>query len=73
MDRDTKFAVLAMGLPLFGLLYCGIIIAVLANVAEARAHPLLAGLIFAALPFSVSATYWLRNAARNYQPKTPKQ
>ena len=67
MDKDTKFALLVVGLPLAGLIYCGIIIALLLNSPLARDHPLFAGLGFGIVPIAIAATIWIRASAQAYQ------
>ncbi|MGK7933350.1 MAG: hypothetical protein AB4041_18220 [Microcystaceae cyanobacterium] len=67
MDKDTKFALLVLGLPFVGLLYCGVIIFTLVNFAVAREHPIVTGLGFAIVPFTYAASIWIRASARAYQ------
>ena len=67
MDKDTKFALLVVGLPLAGLVYCAIIIAFLLNSSWGRDHPLVAGIGFGVVPFAIAATIWIRASAKAYQ------
>ncbi|EAM51146.1 hypothetical protein WH8501_28675 [Crocosphaera watsonii WH 8501] len=67
MDKDTQFAVLVIGLPLLGLLYCGLIIAFLMNNPFGRGHPLITGFMVMVVPFSVAATIWIKASAKAYK------
>ena len=67
MDKDSKFALLVVGLPFAGLLYCGMIIAFLLNSAWGRNHPLSVGIGFGIVPFAIAATIWIRASAIAYQ------
>ncbi len=59
MDNDTKFGLLVIGVPLLGILYCALILAVMLSSAAARAHPILTGTIFVLAPSLVSGSIWL--------------
>ena len=67
MDKDTKFALLVIGLPFAGLVYCGVIIAFLLASPWVRDHPLIAGIGFAIVPFAIAASIWIRASAKAYQ------
>ncbi len=67
MDKDTKFALLVIGLPLLGLLYCGLIIAFLMNNPFGRQHPLITGFVVMVVPFSIAATIWIKASAKAYK------
>ncbi len=67
MDKDTKFALLVIGLPLVGLLYCGLIIAFLMNNSFGRQHPLITGFFVMLVPFSTAATIWIKASAKAYK------
>ncbi|WP_267383771.1 hypothetical protein [Cyanobacterium sp. uoEpiScrs1] len=67
MDKDTKFALLVLGLPILGLLYCGGIIVVLRNIPFAREHPLVIGFGVMFFPFTLAATIWIRASAKAYK------
>ncbi|CCQ63901.1 hypothetical protein CWATWH0401_2842 [Crocosphaera watsonii WH 0401] len=67
MDKDTQFAVLVIGLPLLGLLYCGLIIAFLMNNPFGRENPLITGFMVMVVPFSVAATIWIKASAKAYK------
>ncbi|MDJ0730889.1 MAG: hypothetical protein QNJ33_12940 [Crocosphaera sp.] len=67
MDKDTQFALLVIGLPLLGLIYCGLIIAFLMNNPFGREHPLITGFVVMVIPFSTAATIWIKASAKAYQ------
>ncbi|MEA5510643.1 hypothetical protein VB715_12790 [Crocosphaera sp. UHCC 0190] len=67
MDKDTKFALLVIGLPLVGLVYCGLIIAFLMNNSFGRQHPLFTGFIVMFVPFVIAATTWIKASAKAYK------
>lgn len=67
MDKDTKFALLVIGLPFLGLIYCGIIIAFLVMSSFGRTHPIITGGGFAIVPFALAASIWIRASAKAYQ------
>lgn len=60
MDKDTKFALLVMGIPLLGVLYCAFILGVMLSSETARQHPIITGTIFVLAPSLISGTIWLR-------------
>lgn len=59
MDKDTKFALLAIGVPFVGLLYCAIILAVIFMVPAAQNHPIITATIFVLAPSLISGSLWL--------------
>ncbi|WP_107667027.1 hypothetical protein [Cyanothece sp. BG0011] len=67
MDKDTQVALLVIGLPLVGLLYCGLIIAFLMNNPFGREHPLITGFVVMVVPFSTAATIWIKASAKAYK------
>ncbi|MDJ0600632.1 MAG: hypothetical protein QNJ37_17530 [Crocosphaera sp.] len=67
MDKDNQFALLVIGLPLLGLLYCGLIIAFLMNNPFGREHPLITGFVVMVIPFSTAATIWIKASAKAYK------
>lgn len=69
MDKDTKFALLVLGLPFLGLLYCAVIFAFLIMSPFGRSHPIITGAGFAAIPFALAASIWIRASAKAYQAK----
>ena len=67
MDSDTKFAYLVFGIPLLGLIYCGLGIAAMSSFAAIRDHALISGIIFILIPFSIAASIWIRASAKAYK------
>ena len=67
MDSDTKFAYLVFGIPLFGLVYCGLGIAAMSSIAAIRDHALISGIIFILIPFSIASSIWIRASAKAYK------
>ncbi len=59
MDKDTKFALLVMGIPLLGVGYCGLILGVMLTVPEAKIHPIITATIFVLAPSLISGSAWL--------------
>lgn len=69
MDQDTRFALLVLGLPFLGLLYCLVIIWFMIASPLAQNHPLISGLGFAIVPFSLAAYIWIKASAKAYSKK----
>lgn len=67
MDKDTRFALLVIGLPFLGLLYCGGIILFMNVSSLAQEHPLMIGIGAAIAPFSVAAYIWITASAKAYK------
>ena len=67
MNPDKKFALLVLGIPLIGLLYCGLGIGVMASSLTVREHPLISGGLFILLPFSIAAYTWISASAQAYK------
>jgi hypothetical protein len=67
MDSNSKLALLVIGLPLAGLVYCGLGIAAMASIAALREHALISGTLFLLIPFSIAASIWLRASAKAYK------
>ena len=67
MNSDNKFIFLVLGLPLVGLVYCGLGIAVMASSVTVREHPVTSGAIFILLPFCIAASTWIRASAKAYK------
>lgn len=59
MDKDTKFALLVLGVPFLGLAYCALILAVMSFSAGARQHPIITATAFVLAPSLVSGSVWL--------------
>ena len=51
MNSDDKFALLVIGIPLIGLLYCGLGITSMVYSSAVRDHPLISGAVFILIPF----------------------
>ena len=66
MDKDTKFSILVIGLPLLGLLYCGCIVLLLMNSSLARQNSLITGLGVMILPLGIAITTWIKASAKAY-------
>lgn len=73
MDDNDKMAVLIIGIPVAGLIYCGIGIATMMSSPWLRDHALLAGGTFTLVPFISFATLWTRSSARFYRDKDKNQ
>ena len=67
MNSDTKFFFLALGIPIAGLIYCGLGITAMATVTGVREHPLLSGGAFFFIPFFTAAFIWMRASAKVYR------
>jgi hypothetical protein len=67
MDKDTRFIVLVLGLPIAGLLYAGLIVALMVTQPTFRAHPLGFGFLFFLIPFIIAATTWIQASAKAYR------
>ncbi len=67
MDKDRKFIFLVLGIPLAGLVYCGLGIAAMSAFATVREHPLTSGGIFILLPFITAASVWISASAKAYR------
>jgi len=64
---DQKFAFLVLGIPLLGLVYCGLGIAAMSSVSTVRQHPITSGAIFILLPFCIAAYVWTSASAKAYK------
>ena len=67
MNSDLKFAFLVLGIPLLGLIYCGLGIAVMASSMTVRTHPIVSGAIFILLPLGIAAFTWISASAKAYR------
>lgn len=67
MNSDRKFAVLVLGIPLIGLVYCGLGIGLMTSSMTVREHPLISGGIFILLPFCLAASIWISASAKAYK------
>ena len=66
-NSDRKFAVLVLGIPLLGLVYCGLGITAMASSSSVREHPVISGAIFILLPFTIAAYTWISASAKAYK------
>ncbi|BAZ43203.1 hypothetical protein NIES4102_02020 [Chondrocystis sp. NIES-4102] len=67
MNSDKKFALLVLGIPLVGLVYCGLGILAMSSSVTVRDHPIVSGAIFILLPFSIAAYTWISASAKAYR------
>ena len=67
MNSDQKFAMLVLGIPLVGLVYCGMGLAIMSSSLTVRTHPLASGVIFIMLPLSIAASTWISASAKAYK------
>lgn len=65
--EDKKFIFLVLGIPLIGLIYCGLGITAMSSVAAVRQHPITSGAIFILLPFCIAAYTWISASAKAYK------
>ena len=64
---DKKFAFLVLGIPLVGLVYCGLGIAAMSSIAVVREYPIVSGGIFILLPFCIAVYTWISASAKAYK------
>jgi len=64
MDKDTKFALLVVGIPLLGLGYCALMLAIMFLIPDARQHPIIIAALFVLAPSVVSGSIWLASSAK---------
>ncbi|MCC0177690.1 hypothetical protein I4641_11940 [Waterburya agarophytonicola K14] len=67
MNSDKKFAFLVLGIPLVGLVYCGLGITAMASSMTIRTHPIVSGAIFILIPLGIAAFTWIRASAKAYK------
>jgi hypothetical protein len=67
MNSDKQFALLVLGIPLAGLVYCGLGIAAMSSSITVREHPLVSGVIFILLPFCIATYIWTSASAKAYK------
>ncbi len=67
MNSDRKFALLVLGLPLIGLVYCGLGIVAMTSSVAVREHPIISGGIFILLPLCLAAYTWISASAKAYK------
>ncbi|WP_017294147.1 hypothetical protein [Geminocystis herdmanii] len=66
MDKDNRFALLVIGLPFLGLIYCLGIILIFILSPFAQNHAFITGILAAMIPFSIAASIWIRASAKAY-------
>jgi hypothetical protein len=59
MDKDTRFAILVIGIPFLGVAYCALIFGIMFASAPAREHPIVMATVFVLAPSLVSGSIWL--------------
>jgi hypothetical protein len=64
MDKDTKFALLVIGVPILGLIYCGLMVGLLLLSPWAQEHPILIATVFVLAPSIISGSIWLFSSAK---------
>jgi uncharacterized membrane protein len=69
MDKDTKFGLLVMGVPLLGLLYVAFVIAVMLFSPFAQEHPISMAAVFVIAPSLISGSIWLIGSAKSPNKK----
>ena len=67
MKSETRLIFLFLGVPLAGLVYCGLGIAAMASSAVVREHALISGAIFILVPFTIAASIWISASAKAYK------
>mgnify|MGYP000374021827 CR=1 FL=1 len=67
MNPDKKFALFVLGIPLLGLVYCGLGLAIMSSSITVRTHPVVSGAIFILLPFLTAASTWISASAKAYK------
>lgn len=67
MNSDDQFALLVIGIPLLGLVYCGLGLALMVSSSTIREHSLISGTIFILIPFVTAASIWIRASAKAYK------
>ena len=65
--EDKKFALLVLGIPLVGLVYCGLGITAMLSIPAVRNHPITCGAVFILLTFCVAAYIWTTASAKAYK------
>ena len=67
MKSETRLILLFLGVPLAGLVYCGLGIAAMANLVIVREHALISGTIFILIPFTIAVSIWISASAKAYK------
>ena len=66
-DSNTRLIFLVFGLPIAGLIYCGLGIAGMASFSVIREHPLISGTLFFCIPFTIAVSIWIKASAKAYK------
>ncbi|VEP13991.1 conserved hypothetical protein [Hyella patelloides LEGE 07179] len=66
-NSNTQLIFLVFGLPIIGLIYCGLGIAAMASFSIIREYALISGLLFILIPFTIAASIWIRASAKAYR------
>lgn len=66
-NANTQLIYLVLGLPISGLIYCGLGIAGMASFSPIREHPIVSGTLFFMIPFAIAASIWIRASAQAYR------
>lgn len=69
MDKDTRFALLVIGLPFLGLIYCLVILGVMMTSSVAQDNPVTTGIIFGIIPLGIAMYLWISASAKAYHKK----
>lgn len=69
MDKDTKFALLIIGVPFIGLLYCAFMVGFIMLSPSAQNHPIITGTIFALVPSIISGAIWFFSSLKAKKEK----
>jgi hypothetical protein len=69
MNSDNNFALLVIGIPLAGLIYCGLGITLMVFSITIREHALISGTGFVLIPFVTAASIWIKASALAYKNK----
>lgn len=64
---DKKFMFLVLGIPLVGLVYCGLGIAAMSSLPIIQTHPITSGTMFILLPLGIAAYTWISASAKAYK------
>ncbi|MGV2831887.1 hypothetical protein [Myxosarcina sp. GI1(2024)] len=66
-NSNTRLFLLVVGLPIAGLIYCGLGVAGMASFSVIREHPIISGTLFFLIPFTIAASIWIRASAKAYR------
>jgi hypothetical protein len=65
MNKDTKFMLLVIGVPILGLIYCAFMIVFIFLSPWAQAHPIITAAIFVLAPSLISGSIWLLSSVKS--------